>query len=62
MISDAAKLIGEICGREGCCLTDVGGVATLLGWSLTYDKNGIPSGEDPNSYTNQFVCQTCGDR
>ena len=36
---------------------------TLVAWTPTYDKNGDRTDKgDPNSYSQDAICETCGDK
>ena len=51
------------CDRDPseCRLQSGGMSSTCMGWSPVYDGNGkLVASDDPNVYTTQFSCGTCG--
>jgi len=48
------------CERTDCSIMYHGSSTTLLGWSPTYDKNGVPTNHNPNILTSAYSCSKCG--
>jgi hypothetical protein len=60
MIGDQIQALTSRCDRKDCMVVSEGGTATLLAWKSVYDKTGKLLNEDPNTYRQNFSCQTCG--
>lgn len=53
------KKLTKGCERADCSVVFDGHTSTCLGWTQSYDKDGNPSGSDPNIDTMQARCVSC---
>lgn len=56
------QLLTKDCEREDCSISHEGSSTTLLGWTQTYDKNGNPKSQNPNTTTSHYRCFKCSKR
>jgi hypothetical protein len=43
-----------------CRVRTVSTVLTTVAWEPVYDGNGVLTNKDPNTFTSEKVCDTCG--